>query len=88
MYSHVSSPAPTPFLGDQDWRASGACGEHDPDLWFTAGAVEHRAAKRICSVCVVRTECLDYALTAAIDYGIWGGLTERERRRHRRELSR
>jgi WhiB family redox-sensing transcriptional regulator len=70
---------------DQNWRAAGLCGAENADLWFAVGAVEHRNAKRICARCPVRGECLAYAMDGGIDYGIWGGLTERERRRFRRE---
>lgn len=69
---------------DQDWRASGRCASTDPDLFFAVGAKEHREAKTICRGCPVRAQCLSYAMEAPIDHGIWGGLTERERRRHRR----
>ncbi|MGH2729839.1 MAG: WhiB family transcriptional regulator [Actinomycetota bacterium] len=68
----------------EDWRALGACGRIDPDLWFAIGAREHRVAKRICADCPVRRQCLEYAMEAPVDHGIWGGLTERERRRWRR----
>ena len=69
----------------QDWRAYAACAETDPDLWFAAGALEHKIAKRICRVCPVRIECLTYAMDEPVDHGVWGGLTERERRRYRRQ---
>lgn len=69
---------------DEDWRAGGLCAESDPDLWFAVGAMEHKAAKSICRKCPVRAECLSYAMDAPIDHGIWGGLTERERRKARR----
>lgn len=69
---------------DQDWRSQAMCAEIDPDLWFAAGAVEHKMAKRVCRLCPVQKQCLSYAMEAPIDHGIWGGLTERERRRFRR----
>lgn len=72
-------------LKDQDWRALGSCSSADPDLWFSVGAVEHKQAKIICRQCPVRMSCLEYAMDAPVDHGIWGGLTERERRRHRRK---
>jgi WhiB family redox-sensing transcriptional regulator len=68
----------------QDWRAYAACAETDPDLFFAPGAIEHKLAKRICRLCPVRQECLAYAMDEPVDHGIWGGLTERERRRYRR----
>ena len=70
---------------DQDWRAEGLCGKTNPDLFFAVGAVEHKQAKRICRECPVREQCLSYAMDSPIDHGIWGGLTERERRRWRRK---
>jgi len=69
---------------DQNWRAHATCAQMDPDLFFAAGAIEHKVAKRICRSCPVRRECLAYAMEAPVDHGIWGGLTERERRRFRR----
>lgn len=72
------------MLLDQDWRALAGCAQTDPDLWFSPGAVEHKEAKRICRECPVRKQCLTYAMEAPVDHGVWGGLTERERRRHRR----
>ncbi len=71
-------------LIDQDWRAHALCGSTNPDLFFAVGAVEHKQAKQICRECPVRSECLEYAMQAPVDHGIWGGLTERERRRFRR----
>lgn len=72
------------LLLDQDWRSQAVCAQTDPDLWFSPGAVEHKEAKRICRGCPVRGQCLSYAMEAPVDHGVWGGMTERERRRHRR----
>jgi WhiB family redox-sensing transcriptional regulator len=80
----VLSQAP---ILDQDWRSSGLCAATDPDLWFAVGAVEHREAKSICRRCPVRSQCLAYAMEAPVDHGIWGGMTERERRRYRRKAA-
>lgn len=62
-----------------DWRVSGACRDADPDVLFVRGA-EQRRAKLICVACPVRTECLAEALDNRIEFGVWGGMTERERR--------
>ncbi len=72
---------------DQNWRAHASCAGMDPDLFFAAGAIEHKLAKRICRGCPVRRQCLSYAMDAPIDHGVWGGLTERERRRYRRRAA-
>ena len=73
------------LIQDQDWRAAGLCSQSDPDLWFAVGAIEHKKAKTICRQCPVQKECLSYAMDVPVDHGIWGGLTERERRRYRRK---
>ena len=70
---------------DQDWRAQALCAKFDPDLFFAPGAIEHKEAKRVCRDCPVQSQCLSYAMTTPVDHGIWGGMTERERRRHRRQ---
>lgn len=75
----------TPMTQDQDWRALAACAIKDPDLFFAVGAREHKDAKKICRTCPVRRDCLSYAMDVPVDHGIWGGLTERERRRYRRQ---
>lgn len=72
-------------LLDQDWRAEALCARFDPDLFFAPGAIEHKEAKRVCRECPVQMQCLSYAMSTPVDHGIWGGMTERERRRHRRQ---
>jgi WhiB family redox-sensing transcriptional regulator len=63
----------------QSWRADALCRDTDPDELFVRGAEQNRA-KVVCMGCPVRTECLAEALDNRIDFGIWGGMTERERR--------
>lgn len=62
-----------------DWPAHAACRGVDPDRLFVQGAAQNRA-KAICSGCPVRTECLADSLDNQIEFGVWGGMTERERR--------
>lgn len=63
----------------EDWAGSAACRDVGPDVLFVRGAEQNRA-KRMCSSCIVRTECLAEALDNRIEWGVWGGMTERERR--------
>lgn len=63
----------------EDWSARAACRATDPDALFVQGAAQNRA-KALCSGCVVRTECLADALDNEVEFGVWGGMTERERR--------
>jgi WhiB family redox-sensing transcriptional regulator len=62
-----------------DWAVYGACRSGDPDTLFVQGAEQNRA-KAICLGCPVRTECLADALDNGVEFGVWGGMTERERR--------
>ena len=62
-----------------DWTTRAACKGTDPDELFIQGAAQNRA-KLICRGCPVRTECLADALDNGIEFGVWGGMTERERR--------
>jgi WhiB family redox-sensing transcriptional regulator len=62
-----------------EWAADAACRSADPDALFVQGAAQNRA-KSICLGCTVRTECLADALDNRVEFGVWGGMTERERR--------
>ncbi|MFZ1362788.1 MAG: WhiB family transcriptional regulator [Candidatus Nanopelagicales bacterium] len=62
-----------------DWPAQAACRGTDPDFLFVQGAAQNRV-KSMCAGCTVRTECLADALDNEIEFGVWGGMTERERR--------
>ena len=66
-------------MTDTDWSEQGLCRTADPDDLFVEGAAQNRA-KTLCSGCGVRTECLAHALDQRIEFGIWGGMTERDRR--------
>src|SRR4051794_20287995 len=63
----------------EDWTPSAACRQAQPDELFVRGA-EQNKAKQLCTGCPVRTECLAEALDNQIEWGVWGGMTERERR--------
>ena len=62
-----------------DWTSRAACRGTDPDTLFVQGAAQNRA-KAVCLGCPVRTECLADSLDNRIEFGVWGGMTERERR--------
>jgi WhiB family redox-sensing transcriptional regulator len=64
---------------EQDWASRGACRNSDPDALFVQGAAQNRA-KLVCTGCPVRTQCLAEALDNRTEFGVWGGMTERERR--------
>ena len=62
------------------WRELAACRGTDLEVFFPGPGESAEAARRVCAACPVRQACLDYAITNRIAYGVWGGLTERERR--------
>ncbi|EHY88772.1 Transcription factor WhiB [Saccharomonospora azurea NA-128] len=66
---------------EQDWQERALCAQTDPEAFFPEKGGSTREAKRICQVCEVRDDCLEYALAHDERFGIWGGLSERERRK-------
>jgi WhiB family transcriptional regulator, redox-sensing transcriptional regulator len=74
-----------PAEGDAlSWQADSLCAQTDPEAFFPEKGGSTRDAKKICGSCEVRTQCLQYALANDERFGIWGGLSERERRKLRR----
>ena len=77
-------------VSDDAWRDHALCRDTDPELFFPVGttgiavvAIDH--AKRVCEQCTVTEECLEFALDTNQDSGVWGGLSEEERRAIRRQ---
>ena len=68
----------------QSWQEEALCAETDPEAFFPEKGGSTREAKKICTGCEVKAQCLEYALANDERFGIWGGLSERERRRLRR----
>ena len=71
-------------LGLLAWQERSLCAQTDPEAFFPEKGGSTREAKRVCQSCDVRSECLEYALRHDERFGIWGGLSERERRKLRR----
>jgi WhiB family redox-sensing transcriptional regulator len=67
------------------WQERALCAQTDPEAFFPEKGGSTREAKRICTGCEVRSECLEYALAHDERFGIWGGMSERERRRLKRQ---
>ncbi len=87
----MSEPIYLAALGDADavllsWQEQALCAQTDPEAFFPEKGGSTREAKRICVGCDVRGECLEYALGQDERFGIWGGLSERERRRLKRAV--
>jgi WhiB family redox-sensing transcriptional regulator len=69
---------------DRSWQVRANCMGVDPELFFPERGASTREAKEVCRGCVVREDCLEYAIANGEKFGIWGGMSERERRRVRR----
>ncbi len=67
-----------------DWQNFANCQSTDPEAFFPEKGQPGEDARRICRNCIVRADCLEYALAADEQFGVWGGMTERERRRLKR----
>ena len=77
-------PEPLPEVPADQWQDKALCAQTDPEAFFPEKGGSTREAKKICLGCEVRHECLEYALAHDERFGIWGGLSERERRRLKR----
>jgi len=74
---------------DNEWMAQGRCRDVDPAVFFPSDGIGVQNAQKTCSECPVKEPCLEYALVNHVDHGVWGGTSERERRRilRRRRVS-
>ena len=77
------SPRPT-YAASEDWRDEAACVGLDTNIFFPVTDADAHHAKAVCASCPVREECLEWAIATRQSDGVWGGLTEDERRRLRR----
>ncbi len=90
--TEVIIPLAQVFVSPEDvnelgWKDQALCAQTDPEAFFPDKGGSTREAKRVCRSCEVRAECLEYALEHDERFGIWGGMSERERRRLKRQAS-
>lgn len=78
----------TKLLQPVEWQANARCSEVEPEIFFPERGGSSKAARAVCSKCDVRAQCLEYALNNKEQFGIWGGTSERERRRLRKDRAR
>jgi WhiB family redox-sensing transcriptional regulator len=71
--SHIST--------DTSWMSRGNCADRDPSIFFPSDGVGVERAKKLCEGCPSQLPCLEYALANRVDHGVWGGASERQRRR-------
>jgi WhiB family redox-sensing transcriptional regulator len=69
------------YDAEQTWMLDGLCRGREPSFFFPSDGVGVEHARKVCGTCPVQVECLEYALRYRIEHGVWGGASERERRR-------
>ncbi len=69
------------YVGSTEWMQEAMCSDVEPSIFFPKDGPGVEIAKRVCADCVVISECLEYAIANRIDHGVWGGASERERKR-------
>ena len=75
-----ATPLPDPD-SPTAWMADGLCRLYPPEMFFPSDGVGVEKAKKVCATCPVSSDCLEHALDHRIEHGVWGGASERQRRR-------
>ena len=85
--NHYSQRLPVPIIENYEWQYEGECNNHDPEIFFLPYGARMsdkrkriQEAKKICGTCVVVEKCLTFAIETEQEFGVWGGLSEEERR--------
>lgn len=73
-------------ISELNWQDDALCAQTDPEAFFPEKGGSTRDAKKVCNSCSVKSQCLEYALSNDERFGIWGGLSERERRKLRKKV--
>lgn len=91
VHRYLQAPAASSFVDDElaeeGWKALAVCAQTDPEAFFPDKGGSTKEAKKICQGCEVISECLNSALKNDERFGVWGGLSERERRQLKRRNS-
>ena len=85
MHELLLMPLQDGVYEELGWQERSLCAQTDPEAFFPEKGGSTREAKRVCASCDVRVECLEYALENDERFGIWGGMSERERRRLKKQ---
>ncbi len=87
LFDAMDPALAVPITEERPWAVFAACKDRDPDVFFATNPSEEREAIRVCNGCAVRVDCLEFALEARVRFGIWGGLTEKQRRSLARHIA-
>lgn len=87
IFDEMRSALTVPITDERPWAAFAACRDRDPELFFSVTPEGEAEAIRICSGSAVSIDCLEFALEARIRFGVWGGMTEKQRRNLTRRIA-
>jgi WhiB family redox-sensing transcriptional regulator len=87
LFGAIDPGLMVPITEERPWAAFAVCRDRDPDTFFPVTADGEREAIRICQGCPVRIDCLEFAMEARVRFGVWGGVTEKQRRSVRRQIA-
>lgn len=86
--NHYSSKLPSALVGNYEWQFDGECNKYDPEMFYLPYNLRMSQkrefiarAKEVCAVCPVAQKCREFALETEQEFGIWGGMSEEERRK-------
>ena len=87
LFEAVTTGLEAPITEERPWAAFAVCRDRDPDVFFPVTEDGEPEAITICRGCPVRLDCLDFALEAKVRFGVWGGMTEKQRRSLNRRIA-
>lgn len=87
LFNAIEPALVAPITEERPWAAFAVCRDRDPDLFFPVTPDGERDAVRICAGCPVQVDCLEFSIEAKIRFGVWGGMTEKERRSLHRQIA-
>ena len=86
-YEVVEALMTVPLTEERPWAAFAVCRDRDPDMFFPLDHEVESEAIRVCQGCPVQADCLEFALETGIRFGVWGSMTEKQRRSLRRQIA-
>lgn len=87
LFDAVEPGLAVPITDERPWAAFAVCRDRDSDAFFPLTPQGEREAIRVCQGCPVQMDCLEFALEAKVRFGIWGGMTEKQRRTLERQIA-
>ena len=87
LFGAIDPALMVPITEERPWAAFAVCRDRDPDTFFPVTTDGEREAIRICEGCPVRLECLEFAMETRVRFGVWGGVSEKQRRSMRRQIA-